>query len=160
MEKGKDLKSEELKSDFINPIDEDSITDIPNLLPYAHNVGSAVVKPEDMGKVKGRAIAAMEQQTNIQLTQIHEQIKLLAKQARKIQNRVEISVKIYKAAIGFEPVIGQLYHLYEKSSGEWILSLLSPVEWGKSFPYKAHISTVKLLADHTWEIMDAPASSQ
>ena len=30
-----------------NPIDEDKITDIPHLLPYAHSIGSAIIKPVD-----------------------------------------------------------------------------------------------------------------
>ncbi|MEM7103777.1 MAG: DUF2452 domain-containing protein [Bacteroidota bacterium] len=139
---------------FENPIDKDKVAENPGFLPYAHSVGGAVVKPEDKGKIKGRAMKAMEQQTNIQLTQIQEQIQLLAKQARQIQERVEVSIKIYQAVMGFEPVIDKIYHLYEKKDGSWIMSLLSPEEWGRSFPYEKHISSAKLLADHTWKLLD------
>ena len=40
------------KQRTINPIDKDKIADAPHLLPYAHSVGSAIIKPIDKGKVK------------------------------------------------------------------------------------------------------------
>lgn len=136
-----------------NPIDKDKITEIPHILPYGHSVGGALVKPEDKGKIKGRAIAAMNQQTEMHLDQIREQIELLARQAQDIQHRVKISEQIYLSEMAFEPVIGHLYHLYEKGEERWTLSLLSPEEWGGSIPYIRFIASVKLLADHTWEIV-------
>ena len=56
---------------FENPIDPDKITENPNSLEYPHHAGSAIVKPEDQGRVKGNAIAAMEHQTDMQLSLIH-----------------------------------------------------------------------------------------
>lgn len=136
-----------------NPIDPDKITENPHNLPYAHTVGGAVIKPEDKAKIKGRALSAMEQQTDKQLGQIHEQIKLLAKQAKGIQKRKEISEQIYMADMRFEPLVGHTYHLYEKENGGWLLSMLSPEEWGATCPHK-FLETVTLLADHTWDIID------
>lgn len=134
-----------------NPIDPDKITENPHNLPYAHTVGGAVVRPEDKGKIKGRALSAMEQQTDRQLGQIHEQIKLLAEQAKQIQRRKELSEQVYRAEIGFEPLVGHLYHLYEKTDGSWLLSMLSPQEWGSKCPHQ-FVESLRLLADHTWEI--------
>ena len=82
------------KTQFLNPIDDDHITENPSGLEYPHHRGSAIVKAEDKGKIKGRALAAMEQQTTRQMDQIQEQIELLAKQAKKLQSRVEISETI------------------------------------------------------------------
>lgn len=45
----------------------------------------------------------MYEQTDRELGQIYEQMQLLAKQAREIQKRVEISESIYKAQVSFEP---------------------------------------------------------
>ncbi len=53
----------------------------------------------------------------------------------------------------FSPSMGMIYHLYRRQGGEVILSLVSPEEWGQRFPFKHFIATVKLLADHTWEIL-------
>jgi len=71
------------KKAFVNPIDPDKIASNPHLLPYAHTVGGAVIKPEDTGKLKGRALSAMNQQTDMQLSQIYEQMQFLAAQAQK-----------------------------------------------------------------------------
>ncbi len=136
-----------------NPIDKDKITENPHVLAYGHNVGSAVIKPLDKGKIKGLAVSAMYEQTELQLDQIREQINLLAEQARKIKDRVEISEKIYLADCGFKPLIGNIYHLYEKSEHKWVLSMIGPKEWGKNCPY-VFLNSVKLLADHTWDILE------
>ena len=95
-----------------NPIDPDKVTERPGTLPYAHHVGCAIIRPEDKGKIKGRALAAMAQQTEQQLGQIYEQMQLLAKQANEIKARVEISERIYLAEMAFDPLLGQEYHLY------------------------------------------------
>lgn len=146
-------KQPDSESDFfVNPIDVDKITNNPNVLPYAHHRGSAVVNPIDRGKVKGRAMAAMYEQTDLHLDQIRQQIELLARQAQAIKDRVEISEKIYTAEMGFEPVIGKIYHLYVRKNGNYLLSLVSPQEWGRKPPYE-FVAIVKLLADHTWEII-------
>ncbi len=44
---------------MINPIDKDKVAEFPGLLAYPHNIGSIMVKPEDEGKIKSRALSAM-----------------------------------------------------------------------------------------------------
>ena len=148
-------KSEEEKKEsqsIVNPIDEDKIAENPHLLPYAHTVGGAVIKPIDKGRTKGLAVSAMHEQTNMQLDQIKQQVELLAEQAKKIQKRVEISEQIYTADVGFKPLINHIYHLYEKEEGVKVLSMVDPEEWGRASKLK-YVATVKLLADHTWDIL-------
>jgi 23S rRNA maturation mini-RNase III len=139
--------------EFINPIDIDKVAQNPGLLPYAHTLSSGVIKPDDMGKVKSNALLAMEQQTDMQLRQIQEQIELLYKQAQDIKARTDISVWIYQAQMGFNPLVGHVYHLYEKEDNKHFLSMVSPTEWGRSRAFKRFVATVKLLADHTWDII-------
>ena len=136
-----------------NPIDKDKITENPHNLPYAHTVGSALVKPEDKGKLKSRALSAMEKQTNNQLSIIKEQIELLAIQAKKIQKRIEISEKIYQAEIKFETFIGHTYYLYGREGLKDLLSMIGPDQWGrKGCPYTNFVAEVTLLSDHTWDV--------
>lgn len=141
------------KDKFFNPIDKDKTTDTPHLLPYAHHVGSAIIRPLDKGKVKGIALKAMYQQTENQLLQIKQQVETLIKQAQSIHDRIEVSEKIYTADCGFKPIPGQVYYLYEKADNDRLLSLIAPSEWGKSLPY-IYIATVELLADSTWNILE------
>jgi len=122
-----------------------------SVLPYASSAGSVAIRPTKEGVIKHKALSAMEDQTNMQLNQIKEQIELLAKQAQEIKKRKELSLMIYEAKITFKPQIGQTYHVYEKSDGTPILSMVAPSEWGGgSGPFAGFVATVKLLADHTW----------
>lgn len=143
-----------MSESFKNPIDPDKISEIPSTLEYGHHVGSAVVKPEDQGKMKGRAVSAMEHQTDMQMDQIRQQMQLLAEQAKKLQQRKVISEIIYGAEMKFEPLINHVYHLYEKEDKTYLLSLIAPNQWGRSKKSFEFVSTVRLLADHTWDILD------
>ncbi len=138
---------------MINPIDKDKTTENPSTLPYPHHIGSIAVRPEDQGKIKGRAYSAMLEQTSKQLMQIQKQAELLAAQANEIRRRVEVSEKIYQAKMSFEPFIGHVYHLYQDSQ-QYILMMIAPDEWGRSRKGNLQfIASVKLLSDHTWEIV-------
>ena len=124
-----------------------------SVLPYSASVAGAVIRANEEGMIKHKALTAMEEQTNMQLQQIRKQIELLALQAQEIQKRKELSMLIYNAKLTFKPNIGQVYYLYEKKDGSHTLSLVSPKEWGSNGPFKKFISAVKLLADHTWAEM-------
>jgi len=121
-----------------------------SVLPYSASVAGAVIKANEEGIIKHKALTAMEEQTNMQMQQIRKQIELLALQAQEIQKRKELSLMIYSAKLSFKPNIGQIYYLYEKNDGSHTLSLVSPKEWGSSGPFKKFVAGVKLLADHTW----------
>jgi hypothetical protein len=143
-----------MNKEFINPIDPDKITENPHSLEYPHHAGSALVRPEDKGKIKGRALSAMEQQTDMQLNQIYEQMQLLAEQAKKLNDRKSISEFIYTAEMRFEPLINHVYHVYQKEDSSYLLSLIGPKEWGRSKNTFTFVATVRLLADHTWDIIE------
>jgi hypothetical protein len=138
---------------MINPIDKDKVAENPGLIAYPHNIGSIAVKPEDVGKLKSRALSAMHEQTNKQLAQIQKQAELLAIQANELRRRVEISEKIYTAEISFEPFVGHTYYLYKKEDVHRLM-MIAPDEWGKRKPLELEfLSAVKLLSDHTWEMV-------
>jgi len=141
--------------EFINPIDEDNITETPHSLTYGHHRGSMPVKPTEQGKLKSKALSAMEHQTDMQLMQLKEQMELIAQQAKQIQKRKEISERIYTAEMRFEPLINHIYFLYEREeNGQQILSMVGKDDWGrKGCPY-TYIAKVQLLADHTWDVLD------
>jgi len=137
-----------------NPIDADKVAENPGLLPYAHTVGGAIIRPEDKGKIKGRAMAAMVQQTDKQLGQLYDQMIVLAEQANAIKRRVEVSENIYNAEISFDPIINHYYFLYQRKNEKYVLSMIGPKEWGSSSPYSIFVAKVLLMADHTWEIVE------
>lgn len=143
------------KKDFVNPIDKDKVAENPSLLPYAHTVGGAVIRPIDKGRTKSLAVQAMQEQTNMQLDQLRKQMELLAEQAQKIQKRVTVSEIIYGADIGFKPIINHVYFLYKRTDETAILSVIGNYEWGRmGCPYHSFLAKVRLMADHTWEILE------
>ncbi len=89
--------------------ERDKITDLPGLIDHAHNVGSAIIKPEDKGRIKGMAITAMREQTGRQFRQLYEQMETLVKQSEELKDRVEVSERIYQAQINFKPVYHKDY---------------------------------------------------
>lgn len=130
-------------------------TDLPGLIEYAHHIGGFSIAPTQQGAIKNTAVNAMKEQTEIQMHQIYEQMQLLAEQAAKLKQRADISIEIYHAEMRFKPVIGHTYHLYEKRNLKKVLSMVAPKEWGKTIPFKSHIAEVKLLGDHTWQVLEA-----
>jgi hypothetical protein len=138
--------------EFLNPIDKDKVAENPGLLEYPHHIGGLVIKPEDKGKIKSRALTAMREQTSMQMSQIQKQVELLAKQANDIKERIEIAEKIYSAELAFEPVIAHIYHLYKKDD-VYKLLMIGPEEWGRKSADLQYVSTVKMMGDYTWEII-------
>ncbi|MEQ8623730.1 MAG: DUF2452 domain-containing protein [Vicingaceae bacterium] len=135
------------------PIDEDKITDSPHNLPYAHNVSSAVIFPDDKDRIKSSAMSAMVEQTNVQMKQIYDQMELLVNQANHLKERVEISEEIYGADMGFKPLTGHTYHLYETKNEKKVLSMIGPDEWARECKYEKYIATARLMGDHTWDVI-------
>ena len=142
-----DLTSIDLKKD------RDKITDFPGLIQFAHSVGSALIKPEDKGRIKGNAVAAMHDQTNRQFHQLYDQMQTLVNQANLLKKRVTVSERIYQADIGFTPVIDKIYFLYKRKKEGDVLSMVGPKEWGKKMPFEAYVAKVRLMSDHTWEVI-------
>lgn len=90
----------------------------------------------------------------MQLAQIYDQMQLLAEQAKKNKwaqkdFRVYLHCRnslwtVYKSYIPFIP----------KRNWCFSLSLVGPKQWGKSGANLEFVGTVKLLADHTWDILE------
>jgi len=135
------------------PIDKDKISESPHNLPYAHNVSSAVIFPDDKDRIKSSAMSAMVEQTNVQMKQIYDQMELLVNQANHLKKRVEISEDIYGAEMGFKPLTGHTYHLYESNEGIKVLSMIGPDEWARECKYEKFLATARLMGDHTWDLI-------
>jgi hypothetical protein len=145
------ITQQEITDNVVTPTNVEVFHKQMSVLPYGSSVSGAVIKPTEEGVIRHKSLSAMEEQTNMQFAQIRRQIELLALQAQEIQKRKELSMMIYNAKLNFQPVIGQVYFLYEKKDDNLMISMVSPKEWGNgSGPFKRFIAAVKLLADHTW----------
>ena len=52
---------------------------------------------------------------------------------------------IYESDYNFEPIMGEVYHLYEKKNSRF-LSLIAPNEWNKKY-----LGSYLLTTDGKWE---------
>lgn len=137
----------------IDPLKSDAIYQGPDkFAPIPLHVSSPKIEPIDKRLVKANAFETMQHQANQQIEMLKKQAELIMNQVKDIENRLNISKQIYQADLNFEPVIGTVYHVYEKND-KTILSLVGPNEWGKKMPFDKHVCTAKLLADKSWELL-------
>ncbi len=123
-----------------------------SLSPIALSIGSPVIKAEDKGKIKANAVEAMHHYANQEMAMLKKQADLIMEQVREIESRLKVSERIYESDLRFQPVIGQIYHLYEKDD-HYKLSIIGPKEWGNSKSMGNFVASVKLLGDHSWDII-------
>ncbi|WP_310558692.1 DUF2452 domain-containing protein [Flavobacterium sp.] len=109
-----------------------------SLLPYGTNVGAPVIKTDDLIAWKTRGI----HQLNKEFESKFNELKL---QYQKLMEEYEWNELVYNAKFSFEPVIGEIYHLYSGGDANHFLSLIGPTEWNKE-----HIATFKLNSDKKW----------
>jgi hypothetical protein len=72
----------------------------------------------------------------------------MTKEYEKLMSEIQMNERLYTASHNFEPISGEIYHLYKKESGEEFLSLISPEQW-KRFEF---IGSYKFLSDGRWEL--------
>jgi len=123
-----------------------------SLAPIPLSIGSPLIKPEDKNQIKATAVLAMNHYAEQEIKMLKKQADLIIQQVREIENRLVVSEKIYQSDMRFTPVIGQIYHLYEKED-HYKLSLIGPDEWGRTKSIGKYVASVKLLGDHSWDLI-------
>jgi hypothetical protein len=123
-----------------------------SLSPMPLSVGSPIIRPEDKNQIKTNAVEAMHHYANQEMAMLKKQADLIMEQVRDIEKRLQVSEKIYQSDMRFTPVIGQIYHVYENDD-HYKLSLIGPNEWGRSKTIGKHLASVKLLGDHSWDLI-------
>lgn len=128
-------------------------TGLPSFAPIPMSVSSPVIKAEDKNQIRAVALESMHLKVQEQVNLLRSQAELIMKQVKELEDRMEISKRIYEASMRFSPVLGSVYHLFENKEGAMVLSMVGPDEWGRSMPFTRYIATVRLMGDHTWEIL-------
>ena len=120
----------------------DNVADNPGLLPYGSNIGAPSIKPTDLTSFKQNALSKVDKVFD-------RRYKELVEQAENLQKSFLITQQVYESNYKFEPIIGEIYHLYEDDDGGYSLSLIKPSEWKKK-----HVYSVILNSDMTWTKID------
>lgn len=109
-----------------------------SLLTYSTSVGAPVIKIDDVVSWKSRSITNVNKEFENKFNELKEQYESLMRE-------YEWNELVYNAKFSFEPVIGEIYHLYANEDGTNSLSLIAPYEWNKE-----HIGTFKLNSEKKW----------
>ena len=117
----------------------DNVADNPNILPYGSNVGAPAIKTENLQIWKETRV----QKVNKQFENKFQELK---KEYEKLIEEYKWNDLVYKSTFNFEPVIGNIYHLYYSNNGTIFLSLIEPHLWNKEF-----IGSFKYNHDNKWE---------
>lgn len=112
-----------------------------NILPYATNLGAPVIRTDNVVAWKNRGIHQLNKEFENKFNEIKQQYQ-------KLMEEYEWNEIIYNARFSFEPVIGEIYHLYTTDNGIYFLSLIGPNEWNKE-----HIVSCQLNSDRKWIVL-------
>lgn len=111
-----------------------------NIKEYPTEVGAPKFSPDN--------ISLFKQENTFKLKKHYSsKIEELEKEYKRIIDEIKLNERLYSAKCNFEPISGNIYHLYEKNNQEFI-SIISPGEWNMNY-----IGTYKFLSDGRWEVI-------
>jgi hypothetical protein len=110
-----------------------------SLKPYATSVGAPVITTNDTNAWKNRSINKINHKVEAKYLELKAEYE-------KMVEEFEYNKLIFDAKFTFEPIIGEVYHLYRRENGESFLSIIAP----EQCRFDAQ-GSFYLNADHIWE---------
>lgn len=109
------------------------------LKPYATSVNAPVITTTDSIAWKNRSI----NKVNHKLKSRYAELKV---EYEKMMQEFEYNKLIFNAKFTFQPIIGEIYHLYKRDNNESFLSIIAPNECNFH-----HLGSFYLNTDQIWE---------
>lgn len=113
-----------------------------SLLPYATSVGAPVIKADDLAGWKSMGINKVNKEFESKFNELKAQYQNLFEE-------FEWNELLYNSRFSFEPIVGEIYHLYKDNDSNNFLSLIAPEEWNKE-----HVGTFRLNSDKKWILIN------
>jgi flavin reductase (DIM6/NTAB) family NADH-FMN oxidoreductase RutF len=111
-----------------------------HLLPYGTNIGAPKISETGVLAWKNAGISNFNHVFG-------NKIEALKKNYTELIDEYRLNEMVYQAKISFEPIVGQVYHLYlDQNKGERFLSLIPPQSWKMD-----HLGSFKLNHDKVWQ---------
>ena len=110
-----------------------------SLKPYATSVGAPIIIPTDTVAWKNRSINKINHKVSAKYLELKAEYE-------NMMQEFEYNKLIFNAKFSFEPIIGEVYHLYQRENNESFLSLISPEQCN----FKS-IGSFYLNAGQVWE---------
>ena len=116
----------------------DRIADNKMTMPYGDSVSApSIVKPDVDGFISERGAQAVNA--------IHAKYEEIQDEFAKLVETSKDNELVYSASIGFVPIVGHVYHLYERDDGSSFLSLIEPHQWDMKC-----LGSFRLATDSLW----------
>jgi len=109
-----------------------------NLLPYAGNISSPVITVEDTSHFKQKQVTKFN-------NFVDKRFLELQKQYNELKELYELNEFVFKIDRRFEPLVGEVYHVYQNDNSKNFLSMIAPHEC--NFLY---ICSITLNTDGQW----------
>ena len=121
----------------------------PGLTPYATNVGSPVINPNEIDEWKGNQVKTIK-------NYFTEQLKELKEAYDEIVEDFNWNKIIYESELLFKPVMGKEYYFYQRldnaqygQPGSRFMSLIAPDGWN-DMNGLSYIGTFKQTSTQKW----------
>ncbi len=109
------------------------------LKPYATSVGAPVITTPDTITWKNRSINKINHKVEARYLELKAEYD-------KMMQEFEYNKLIFNAKFTFEPIIGEVYHLYKRDDGQSFLSIIAPEQCNFN-----PLGSFYLNADQIWE---------
>ena len=109
------------------------------LKSYATNVGAPVITTTDTNAWKNRSINKINHKVEAKYLELKAAYE-------KMMQEFEYNNLIFESKFTFEPIVGEVYHLYKRKNGDSFLSIIAP----EQCRFNA-LGSFYLNADHIWE---------
>lgn len=111
-----------------------------SLLPYGTNIGAPKIEATGVSTWKNSSINSFNHT-------FQNKIDRLKDSYQQLINEYEINQMVYGAKMNFEPIVGQVHHLYyDDNKDQKFLSLIPPTSWNRQ-----HAGSFKLTHEKLWE---------
>ncbi len=117
--------------------DEEEQRYFAKLLPYASSLSGPIIEVPNVDAFKKKGVDTVSKQFQAELKDLQDRIKSFVTTASETQ-------KVYQAHFKFEPIVGEVYHLYKGKEHDF-LSLVEPKEWDKE-----HLGSFRLNSEYKW----------
>ncbi len=110
-----------------------------SLKPYGTNLGAPQIHTTDTIAWKNRSINKVNHKMRTKFLELKTEYD-------KMLRELEYNKLIFEAKFTFEPIVGEVYHLYKRENGESFLSIIAPEQCN----FNA-LGSFYLNADQVWE---------
>ncbi|QDO94546.1 DUF2452 domain-containing protein [Formosa sediminum] len=107
--------------------------------PYGSTLGAPAITTTDNTPWKNRSINKINHKVKSKYLELKAEYE-------KMMQQFEYNQLIFNAKFTFEPVLGEIYHLYKRENGETFLSIIAPEQCNFD-----SLGSFYLNADQIWE---------